>query len=170
MPDIPIRQTQTHVPVLNSFQNRMPMPLHPEGIRRPGRERVPPGISRHGRARDRHGRRLAAATGGGGMAMSSIIDEMRRDRECIGGYHQLAIVDAWCRAGGTLEEMHDLLAFWPKCAAVARLQAGDEMLWYHFAEAAEALLAEAKAALQSRRLEELARAWWPAGVPTRVSV
>jgi hypothetical protein len=170
MPDIPIRQTQTHVPVLNSFQNRMPMPLPPEGIRRPGRERVPPGISRHGRARDRHGRRLAAATGGGGMAMSSIIDDMRRDRECIGGYHQLAIVDAWCRAGGTLEEMHDLLAFWPKCAAVARLQAGDEMLWYHFAEAAEELLAEAKAALQSRRLEELARAWWPAGVPTRVSV
>jgi hypothetical protein len=103
------------------------------------------------------------------MAMSSIIDEMQRDRECIGGYHQLAIVDAWCRAGGSLEEMHDLLAFWPKCAAVARQQAGAEMLWCHFAEAAEELLAEAKAALRSRRLEELARAWWPEGVPTRVS-
>jgi len=89
---------------------------------------------------------------------------MKRDHECIHDYHSMEIIDTWCRAGGSLDELHDTLAFWPKCEAVARQRAGVNVLWFHYAEAAEELIVEAKAALRARRLEELARTWWPEGV------
>lgn len=91
----------------------------------------------------------------------SIIVDMQRDRECIQEYHQLEILDAWCRAGGSLVDLNDTLAFWLKCEAIARQRADAEVLWYHRAEAAEELLDEAKGALRAGRLEELARSWWP---------
>jgi len=100
--------------------------------------------------------------------MSSIIGEMQRDHESTQDYHSLEIVDDWCRAGGALADLYDALAFWPKCEAIARLRAGAEVLWFQRAEAAEELLAEAKAALRAGRLEELSRAWWPEGLPGRV--
>jgi hypothetical protein len=95
----------------------------------------------------------------------SIIEEMERDQESIQDYHSLEILDTWCRAGGTLDDLHDTLAFWPKCQAVARARAEAEVLWCDFAEAAEELMLEARAALRAGRLEDLARAWWPEGVP-----
>jgi hypothetical protein len=95
----------------------------------------------------------------------SIIEEMERDQESIQDYHSLEILDTWCRAGGTLDDLHDTLAFWPKCQAVARARAAAEVLWCDFAEAAEELMLEARAALRAGRLEDLARAWWPEGVP-----
>jgi hypothetical protein len=95
----------------------------------------------------------------------SIIEEMERDQESIQEYHSLEILDTWCRAGGTLDDLHDTLAFWPKCEAVARSRAGAEVLWCHLAEAAEELMHEARTALRAGRLEELARAWWPDGPP-----
>jgi len=95
----------------------------------------------------------------------SIIEEMQRDQESIQEYHCLEITDAWCRAGGSLDDLHETLGFWPKSEAIARQRAGVETLWCHIAEAAEELLDEAKAALRAGRLEELARAWWPEGVP-----
>jgi hypothetical protein len=97
----------------------------------------------------------------------SIIEEMERDQASIQDYHSLEIIDAWCRAGGSLDDMHDTLAFWPKCEAIARQRAGAVVLWCNLAEAAEELLDEARAALRAGRLEELAREWWPGGVPGR---
>lgn len=95
----------------------------------------------------------------------SIIVEMEQDQASIQGYHTLEIMDAWCRAGGSLDELHDTLAFWPKCEAIARQRAGVVVLWCNLAEAAEELLEEAKAALRAGRLDELARDWWPRGLP-----
>jgi hypothetical protein len=97
----------------------------------------------------------------------SIIDEMQRDQESIQEYHSLEITDDWCRAGGSLSDLHETLAFWSKCELIARQRAGVEVLWCHLAEAAEELLVEAKAALQAGRLEDLARTWWPEGMPRR---
>ena len=97
--------------------------------------------------------------------MSTIIGDMQRDHQSIQDYHSLAIIDDWCRAGGVLADLFEFLAFWPKCEAIAQRRAGVEVLWYHRAEAAEELMAEAKAALRAGRLEELARTWWPEGVP-----
>ena len=95
----------------------------------------------------------------------SIVDEMQRDRESIQDFHSLEIMDTWCRAGGSLEELHDTLAFWPKCEEVALRRAGGLVLWCHIAEVAEELIVEAKAALRADRLDDLARTWWPQGVP-----
>jgi hypothetical protein len=97
----------------------------------------------------------------------SIIEEMERDQESIQDYHSLEILDTWCRAGGTLDDLHDVLAFWPKCEAVARARARAtaELLWCDLAEAAEELMLEARSALRAGRLEQLARAWWPEGPP-----
>jgi hypothetical protein len=95
----------------------------------------------------------------------SIIEDMERDQESIQEYHSLEIMDTWCRAGGSLDELHDTLAFWPKCEAVARRRAGVQVLWCHLAEVAEELMGEAKAALRAGRVEELARTWWPEGIP-----
>jgi hypothetical protein len=95
----------------------------------------------------------------------SIIEEMERDQASIHEYHFLEIMDGWCRAGGSLDDLHDTLAFWPKCEAIAQQRAGAVVLWCNLAEAAEELLDEAKAALRAGRLEELARAWWPRGLP-----
>ena len=97
--------------------------------------------------------------------MSSIIEDMERDHQSIQNYHSLAIIDDWCRAGGSLADLHDCLAFWAKCEVIARRRAGAEVLWFHLAEAAEELMVEAKAALRDGRLHELAQAWWPEGVP-----
>ena len=96
-----------------------------------------------------------------------IVQDMQRDQESLHDYHSLEIVDSWCRAGGSLAELHEALAFWPKCEAVARRRAGVKVLWCDLAEVAEELIEEAKAALRSGRLEELARSWWPEGVPGR---
>jgi hypothetical protein len=92
---------------------------------------------------------------------------MQDDLEMIQEYHCLGIIDEWCCAGGTIADLYDTLAFWSKCEAVARQRAGAEMLWCHLAEAADALLVEAKAALRAGRLEELSRAWWPERVSSR---
>jgi hypothetical protein len=94
---------------------------------------------------------------------------MQRDLESLHDFHTLEILDSWCRAGGSLDELHDTLAFWPKCEAVALGRAGGLVLWCHLAEVAEELIEEAKAALRAGRLEELARRWWPEGVPGRTS-
>jgi hypothetical protein len=95
----------------------------------------------------------------------NIIGEMQQDQESIQDYHALEITEDWCRAGGSLADLHDVLAFWPKCAAIARERADVEVLWYHLAEAADELIVEAKRALRAGRVEDLARAWWPEGVP-----
>jgi hypothetical protein len=95
----------------------------------------------------------------------SIIEEMQRDQESIHHYHSLEIMDSWCRAGGSLDELHDTLAFWRKCEVVTQGRAGGLVLWCHLAEVAEELIEEAKAALRAGRLEELAHRWWPEGVP-----
>jgi hypothetical protein len=92
---------------------------------------------------------------------------MQRDQESIRDYHSLEIVDAWCRAGGTLEDLHGTLAFWTKCEALAWQRVGATLFWSYFAEAAEELMAEAKVALRADRVEELAQVWWPGGVPGR---
>jgi hypothetical protein len=97
----------------------------------------------------------------------SIIDEMQRDQESIQAYHSLGLIEEWCRAGGSLADLNDRLAFWPKCEALAWRRAIAAGLWTHLAEAAEELMAEAKAALRADRLEDLAQAWWPEGVPGR---
>ncbi len=94
-----------------------------------------------------------------------IITEMQHDRQSTQRYHSLEILNTWCRAGGSLDDLIDTLAFWPKCEVIARQRAGVNMLWCHTAEAAEELLVEAKAALRAGRLEELARTWWPQGLP-----
>ena len=99
----------------------------------------------------------------------SIIGEMQRDQESLHDYHALEIIDSWCRAGGSLDELHETLAFWPKCEMVALGRAGGLVLWCHLAEVAEELIEEAKAALRAGRLEELARTWWPEGVPGRTA-
>lgn len=95
----------------------------------------------------------------------SIIEDMNIDHQCVEDYHCLEIIDAWSRAGGSVDDLFDLLAFWPKCTAIAQQRAGVNVLWCHVAEAAEELLDQAKAALQAGRLQELACAWWPEGVP-----
>jgi hypothetical protein len=92
---------------------------------------------------------------------------MQRDQESLHDYHSMEIIDSWCRAGGSLAELHETLAFWTKCEVVARRRAGVEVLWCHIAEVAEELMDEAKAALRAGRTEELARSWWPEGVPGR---
>jgi hypothetical protein len=97
----------------------------------------------------------------------SIIDEMQRDQESIHAYHAMEIIDEWCRAGGSLQDLHETLAFWPKCEAIARRRAEVQVLWCHLAEVAEELMDEAKAALRAGRLEELARTWWPEGAPVQ---
>ena len=81
----------------------------------------------------------------------------------------MEIIDSWCRAGGSLDELHETLALWPKCEMVALGRAGGLGLWCHLAEVAEELIEEAKAAARAGRLEELARTWWPEGVPGRTA-
>jgi hypothetical protein len=97
----------------------------------------------------------------------SIIGEMQRDQESLHDYHALEVIDSWCRAGGSLEELHETLAFWPKCEKVAFGRAGGLVLWCHLAEVAEELMEEAKTALRAGRIEELVQRWWPEGVPGR---